>query len=152
MKGARARFPGPDTMNDPASRSAKRPDQRFRKKERLRLRAEFARVYARRCRHGNDRLLVYVAENGLDWSRLGLSVGKRVGNAVTRNRVRRTLREAYRTGKDSLPRGIDIICVAKPQAADATSQLARSLRTLIVKASGKLGPCRQADDARADRR
>jgi ribonuclease P protein component len=55
-------------------------------------------------------------QNGDPWSRYAFSVSKRVGNAVTRNRLRRRLREALR----SLPlrEGYDIVVVARPAAAE----------------------------------
>ena len=110
---------------------------RFHRKERLRNRSDYVRVYAGRRRAGDAVLLVYVADNDLDWSRLGLSVSKKVGNAVSRNYVRRRIREAFRLAKADLPRGLDIICVAKPEAARSGRDIARSLRTLITTAARK---------------
>ena len=109
-------------------------DQRFGKRDRLRLRSDFARVFARRWRAGDDVLLVYVATNGLSHSRLGLSVSKRIGNAVCRNYVRRRIREAFRTSKAEIPEGFDIICVARPKATDPRRDLGCSLRTLVADA------------------
>jgi len=114
-----------------------RPDQRFRKSERLRLKRDFARVFAARRRAPGALLTVYVDENDLAWSRLGMSVGRRVGNAVTRNRVRRRLREAFRLQKDKLPVGLDIICVVHPAAADPNADLATALRDAIHRAARK---------------
>ncbi len=82
-------------------------------------------------------MVVYVAENGLAWSRLGLSVSKRVGNAVCRHRIRRRIREAFRLSKAELPVGWDIVCVAKPASAEPKCDLMRSLRQLIVLAIRK---------------
>lgn len=109
--------------------------QRFPKRERLRLNRGFARVFARKCRAGDDVLLVYVARNDLAWSRLGLRVGKRMGNAVRRNYVRRRIREAFRADKAKIPQGFDIVCIALPRAKDPSCDIARSLRTLIDKAN-----------------
>lgn len=109
-------------------------DQRFRKHERLRSRSDFARVFARKCSVGNGALVVYVAANGLTWSRLGLAVGKRVGGAVRRNYVRRRIREAFRQKRADLPKGYDIICVALPRATDPDVDLAHSACSLVVKA------------------
>jgi len=79
------------------------PDQRLRRRERLLHRGDYDRVYARQCRAGDGTLLVYVDRNGLGWSRLGLSVGRKAGGAVARNRIRRRIREGFRLSKESLP-------------------------------------------------
>ena len=110
---------------------------RFRRKEHLRTRADYAQVFAARRRAGDNLLLVYVAENGLGWSRLGLSVGRKVGNAVRRNFVRRRIREAFRLAKDDLPRGLDILCVAKPGAGRSDADVGRSLGVLVQRAVQK---------------
>ena len=107
---------------------------RFSKREHLRLRTDFARVFAEKASASDEALAVYAARNGLPWSRLGLSVSKRIGNAVRRNRVRRKIREAFRTSKDSLPGGFDLICVARSAAADPRCDLGRSLRLLARRA------------------
>lgn len=115
-------------------------DERFRKREGLKLRKDFARVFGARMRVADEGLVVYVSRNGLSWSRLGLSVGKRVSRlAVQRNYVRRRIREAFRRQKGSLPLGFDIICVAKPKARDRTWDVSHSVRKLVVAA------CRRAD-------
>lgn len=113
---------------------------RFRPRQRLHLQRDFSRVSARRCRQGDDLLVVYVDANGLDWSRLGLRVGKRMGGAVVRNRIKRRIREAFRLRQDRLPSGLDIVCIARPgPGADAgTDDFARSLETLIPRARKKL--------------
>ncbi|MCH8242819.1 MAG: ribonuclease P protein component [Planctomycetes bacterium] len=107
----------------------------FSRHERLRLNRQFARVFARKCSASDDVLMVYVAKNDLAWSRLGLRVGKRMGNAVRRNYLRRRIREAFRTAKNDIPVGFDIICVARPGAKDPSRDLGRSLCALVVKAT-----------------
>ena len=93
-------------------------------------------------------MVVYVAPNDLGWSRLGLSVNKRIGNAVRRNYVRRRIREAFRTQKDVLPKGLDIICVVQPKAAKRGFNLAASLRKLVGEASRGLARKRDRRSAR----
>ncbi len=109
-------------------------DQRFRKHERLTRRSDFDRVFAERCTASDDLLIVYVASNGLPWSRLGLSVSRRVGGAARRNHVRRRIREAFRTSKAELPKGYDIVCQARPKAADRDANVCKSLGALLLKA------------------
>ena len=123
-------------------------DQRFRRSERLRLRRDYARVFAAKCSQADGLLVVYVAPNDLGWSRLGLSVSKRVGKAVRRNYVRRRIREAFRTQKSELPKGLDIICVARPKASDVRYDVAHSLRTLIIRAARCLARSRNGHPTR----
>ncbi len=110
-------------------------DRRFRKQERLRLHGDFAHVFAAKRRAADELLVVYVAGNGLKWSRLGMSVGRRVGNAVTRNHLRRSIREAFRTVKCDLPTGLDIVCVARPEARNSHRDIRKALTKLVAKAA-----------------
>lgn len=119
-------------------------DQRFRKHERLRLRADFARVFEQRCSAADALLVVYVATNGLRWSRLGISVGKRVGNAIKRHYIRRCLREAFRTQKPSIPTGLDIVCIAKAGVLSRAGNIPDSVQRLAGIASRQLSE-RNAD-------
>lgn len=83
---------------------------RFPGQMRVRRRSDFRRVM-RRGRSAPDRLMrVWVLPNGLEHSRFGLVVGRRHGGAVSRNRVKRVLREAFRLSQCELPGGLDIAC------------------------------------------
>ena len=89
------------------------------KRRRLSRSAEFERVY-RRGRSRSNRWLVLHAfpREASDGPRLGLSVGRKVGGAVERNRVKRVLREAFWLHADTLPEEQDFVIVARPEAAD----------------------------------
>ncbi len=113
------------------------PDRRFRKQERIRLRSEFDRIYAARRFASNDKLTVYVLENDLDFSRLGLSVSRKVGGAVVRNLIRRRIKEAFRKNKPDLPVGFDILCVVKPGPPGTEQVYAELLRVLTVRAAAR---------------
>ena len=111
----------------------------FRPHEHLRRPMDFRRVYDRR-RSASDRwLIVYACENGLPYRRLGMSVSRKGGPAVVRNRLRRLYREAFRLTRDTLPPGLDIIVI--PQGPDEPSldQLKDSLPRLLGQVARKLG-------------
>jgi len=112
--------------------------KRFLKCEHLRLRRDFARVLGGKCKAADAVLVVYAAQNGLAFSRIGISVSKRIGNAVSRHYVKRRIREAFRKNKADLPGGLDIVCVARPRAADGRTDISDSLMTLVVRASQRL--------------
>lgn len=90
----------------------------MRRTFRLRKSADFQRVRANRQSWAHPLLVLYVAPNDGDVTRVGLSVGKRVGGAVVRNRVRRRIREAVRRRHPALPAGYDLVFVARQSSAD----------------------------------
>ena len=80
---------------------------------RLRRPADFERVYSERRSASDGRITVCCRPNGLSYSRLGLSVSSRIGNAVVRNRWKRLLREAFRLHRADLPSGLDLIAIPR---------------------------------------
>lgn len=83
---------------------------------RLRKHAEFVRAQGDRgtCRVGTTHFTLLLAAQRVPGpSRLGLVVGRRIGGAVQRNRVKRLCRECFRTHPDLLPEGIDLIVIAR---------------------------------------
>ena len=119
-------------------------DARFLRREHLRLRRDFARVLGGKCKAADAVFVVYTVRNDLTFSRIGISVSKRIGNAVRRHHVKRMIREAFRKSKADLPGGLDIVCVAGPAAAADGVDFAASLRKLIVKAACQC-PSSEAD-------
>ena len=105
-------------------------EQRFLPKYRVRRPADFRRAYRRRCRASDHLIVVFGYPNTLAYPRLGLSVSRKVGNAVARNRWKRLLREAFRLGREELPVGIDLIVIPRPGVEPALSALLESLPRL----------------------
>ena len=83
----------------------------FRLAHRLRLPREFSAVYEAKTREARGPLTVYALPNGLGHPRLGMSVSRKVGTAVRRNRIRRLIRESFRLLQHDLPQGYDLVVV-----------------------------------------
>jgi ribonuclease P protein component len=107
---------------------------------RLTRSSEFDRVYRQGRSFANRHLAVYAFprpdEQG---TRLGLSVGRKVGSAVDRNRVKRLLREAFATRRDAITGAHDVVIVARPDVLDLAERegvegIATALDELLVRA------------------
>ena len=110
----------------------------FRPAEHLRRPADFRRVYDRRRSASDGWLIVYACENGLAHSRLGLSVSRKVGNAVHRNRLRRLYREAFRLTRQEFPTGLDLVLIPRRPDEPTLEALKRSLPRLVHQLARKL--------------
>lgn len=82
---------------------------------------EFALSYrkGKKCQTGD--VCAYFVKNKTPYNRLGITVSKKLGKAVTRNRVKRIIRAAYRLSESSLPLGYNIVVAAKPAVVDKKS-------------------------------
>jgi ribonuclease P protein component len=90
---------------------------------RLSRSAEFERVYRQGRSTANRHLVLYAFPNpDVERPRLGLSVSRKVGGAVERNRVKRLLREAFAQAADELHDGQDIVLVARPSAGELAAR------------------------------
>lgn len=69
------------------------------------------------------------------WTRIGLTVSRKVGNATVRNRVKRRLREIFRRNKASFPMQRDIVLIARSAAAEASFE---ALREEVLRLCGQL--------------
>lgn len=88
----------------------------FSKEKRILRRKEFVNLNRSGKRlHTRHFVLVY-GQNGLGRTRLGVTVSKRIGNAVHRNRLKRLLRECFRLNQSRFPQGYDIVISAKKDA------------------------------------
>ncbi|MBM3225858.1 MAG: ribonuclease P protein component [Candidatus Tectomicrobia bacterium] len=94
-------------------------DQRLRPVERLRCPRAYQRVFEHGEKLVGPLFILYVLPTSESYSRLGMAVSKRVGNAVVRNRIKRYLRETFRHHKVLLLTPCDLVCVARRDAAGA---------------------------------
>lgn len=80
---------------------------------------EFRYVYKNGKSYANKYLVMYIADNGKDNNRIGISVSKKVGNSVVRHRITRLIREIYRLNNHRIMQKKDIVVVARVSAKDA---------------------------------
>ena len=90
---------------------------------------DFLMLYQRGKAIVSPYVVIYVRRNRLNYRRLGITAGKKVGGAVQRNRAKRVIRAAYREAEEMLPGGIDMVIVARAAICSIRStELAQYLK------------------------
>lgn len=109
----------------------------FSKSSRLTHALEYQRAYEKQVRKHAGPLVVFGFPADLPHPRLGLAVSRRVGNAVVRNRIKRRIREAFRTSQAELP-PIDLVVRVRPHAALSVEEYRGWLVGAAQRVSGRL--------------
>lgn len=102
--------------------------------ESLKKNFQFRIVYNKGTSIANRFLVMYRLKNGKDINRLGISVSKKVGNSVVRNRINRLIKESYRLNEANLNKGWDIIVIARiPSKESNYHEISKALIHLLKK-------------------
>jgi ribonuclease P protein component len=114
--------------------------ERLRPSDRIKQRRDFRRVQGSGVRVHTRHFLLTLGVSPHPAGRVGITVTRRVGNAVERNRVKRVVREVYRRERDWFPAGVDVVFIAKRGAptvdyATLREEVRRARRTLQRKAA-----------------
>jgi ribonuclease P protein component len=88
---------------------------------RLKDNKEFVRLYGKGAFVSCGMCTVYYRRNGRKENRIGISTGKKIGNAVMRSRARRVIRQAYRENEADFPKGYDIVITARQGSTECKS-------------------------------
>ena len=85
----------------------------------IKLNSDFRRIYARGKSAVSPGVVVYCRRNRFGCNRIGLTVSKKIGKAVVRNKIRRRMREIFRLNNGNMRQGYDLILVARTRAVSA---------------------------------
>jgi ribonuclease P protein component len=96
--------------------------EKFPKSARLRKRPEFLKLSRTGRKIHSTHFVVLSGTNDCGETRLGITVSSKVGNAVTRNRIKRSVREFFRRRRHELGAGLDFLVIARNSASEISSQ------------------------------
>lgn len=108
----------------------------MKKENRIRKNMEFKRAYRSGKCFWNRNLVLYVKRNGSKTTRLGLSVTKKLGNAVVRNKLRRRIKEITRQNLIKIKDGYDLVVIPKKNSPPLTFKQLESAVLHIYKIAG----------------
>lgn len=97
---------------------------------------EFNKVYKEGKNYWNRNLILYILKNDLGYNRVGYSITKKIGNSVTRNKIRRRMKEIYRLDLQNLEEGYDLVFIPKRNVVDISFWELKSAMEHILSLTG----------------
>ncbi len=118
-------------------RIEKEEEDEMKSLHRLKKNEDFSLVFKKGKSFADVKLVLYYRrKNPTEPYRVGFSVGKKLGNAVLRNRIKRLLREVVRLNADHIPDGVDLVLIARPRIIDQHyTEIEKSFIKLMKKSS-----------------
>ena len=109
----------------------------FKKEERILTRAEFINLNLHGTSYYTENFVITLRQNKSNTTRLGITVSKKFGNSVKRNRVKRLIREFFRLNKQHIPKGYDIMIIALKESGNLNFlKVKEVLGALLLKNDG----------------
>jgi ribonuclease P protein component len=109
----------------------------FPKRSRIGGRGTFKTIRDGGMRESRGPITVWAVPNDASQMRLGISIGRHVGTAVRRNRIKRLLRESFRLMQHDIPRGYDVLVGVKPHVPLILAEYQKLLSSMLVRIHGK---------------
>ncbi len=103
--------------------------------QRMKKNAEFKKVYTEGRYYVEKYIVMYAVKNFSQYNKVGYSVSKKVGKAVTRNRIKRLMKENFRLFDENLKNGFDIVFTARKGSAEAEYEnIHKNIESALIRA------------------
>ncbi|PLT29502.1 ribonuclease P protein component [Peribacillus deserti] len=113
----------------------------MKKKLRIKKNEEFQTVFQKGKSVANRQFVIYILEkSNQDYFRIGLSISKKIGNAVVRNQIKRYIRQAFLEIKEDIIPGRDYVIIARKPAADLNFFEVKSSLIHVLKVGKSINP------------